>query len=94
MTTSPEPSPFAFRYAASPAAARMTTERFIRIGPAPSSPRSPAVPNWSVPANRAASSSVSPPARSPASSVRVSGSGSSASHASARVISSVRSEAT
>ena len=44
------------RYAASPAAARMTTTRFIRFGPAPTAPRSPAVPNSRVPANRSARS--------------------------------------
>ena len=46
------------RYAASPAAARVTTTRFIRLEPAPSSPRSPAVPNSSVPSNRSASSAA------------------------------------
>ena len=44
--------PASRRYAASPAAARITTTRFIRLGPAPSAPRSPAVPNSRVPANR------------------------------------------
>ena len=58
-------SPWACRYAVRPAAARITTERFIRCGPAPSSPRSPAVPNSSSPQNRSArSASASPsPAR-------------------------------
>ena len=38
----------------------MTTTRFIRLEPAPSSPRSPAVPNSSVPSNRSARSAASP----------------------------------
>ncbi|CAM5441462.1 hypothetical protein SGLAM104S_01874 [Streptomyces glaucescens] len=76
--------PFLFRYAARPAAARMTTERFMRIGAAPSSPRRPAVPNWRVPPKRAVSSWTSWASMSPASSSRVSGSGSSVSQAWAR----------
>src|SRR5665647_1473116 len=72
-----------FRYAVSPAAARITTERFIRLGPAPSAPRSPAVPNSSMPTNRSARSA--PASASPAaaaaitasSSARVAASGSS-----------------
>ena len=39
---------------ASPAAARRTSARFMRFGPAPSAPRSPAVPNWSRAPNRSA----------------------------------------
>ena len=49
-----------FRYAANPAAARRTTIRFIRLGPAPSAPRRPAVPNSRVPSKRSASSGVGP----------------------------------
>ena len=52
-------APWSMRYAASPAAARSTTTRFIRFGPAPSAPRSPAVPNSSVPSNRSARSAGS-----------------------------------
>jgi len=39
-----------------PAAACVTTTRFMRAGPGPSGPRSPAVPNSSGPANAAVSS--------------------------------------
>ena len=74
-------APVARRYAARPAAARVTTTRFIRLGPAPSAPRSPAVPNWRVPSNRSISSAVSPAPINAASSARVTGSGSSASQA-------------
>ena len=56
MTTARPPR--LFTYAARPAAARMTTTRFIRFGPAPSAPRNPAVPNSSRPAKRSASSLV------------------------------------
>ena len=52
------PGTWSRRHAARPAAARITTARFIRFGPAPSSPRRPAVPNCSEPANRSASSSL------------------------------------
>ena len=61
-----------------------TSTRFIRVGPAPSSPRSPAVPNSSRPAKRAARSATataSPGRRaatSASSSARVTGSGSCA----------------
>ena len=59
----------------------MTTARFIRLGPAASSPRSPAVPNSSRPANRSvrsarAASSVSAASSSAVSSSRVRASGS------------------
>ena len=85
-TTTLDP-PCARRYAASPAAARMTTARFIRFEPAPRVPRRPAVPNSSLPENRssrsamAASSADSARSMSSVSSGRVSGSGSSASQA-------------
>ncbi len=80
--------PPACRYATSPAAARITTARFMRFGPAPRMPRSPAVPNWSMPAKRSARSSaalVLPPRAASitaARSSRIAGSGSSASQAS------------
>src|SRR5665648_859408 len=76
-------------FARDTAAVRMTTARFIRLGPPPSAPRSPAVPNSRNPANRSASSAraavriVSSSLVSPARSSRsvrcraVSGSGSS-----------------
>ena len=38
-------------YAASPAAVRPTTARFMRDGPGPTGPRNPAVPNWRKPLN-------------------------------------------
>ena len=76
------------RYAARPAAARSTTTRFIRLGPAPRAPRSPAVPNSSVPAKRSARSSSSAPPSTAAmiasSSARVASSGSSSAQARAR----------
>ena len=50
---------------AMPAAARITTARFMRFGPAPSAPRSPAVPNSRSAANRSARSATA--AASPAS---------------------------
>ena len=88
MTTVPPAAPVSRRYAARPAAARMTTTRFIRLGPAPSAPRRPAVPNSRVPAKRSARSAASPPASTSAttasSSARVTGSGSSAAQARAR----------
>ena len=77
------------RNAVSPAAARITTARFIRLGPPPNSPRRPAVPNCSMPENRSAKSSSARADSSPGSCVastrsvscfRVSGSGSSAIH--------------
>ena len=49
-TTDPRPWPVATRWAASPAAARVTTTRFIRFGPAPSAPR--AGPRCRTPACR------------------------------------------
>src|SRR5690606_1004618 len=65
--------------AASPAVARMTTARFIRLGPAPISPRSPAVPNSRRAPNRSASAARSgpppPPPSRPASPARASGPG-------------------
>src|SRR4051794_22691424 len=79
-------------YDASPAAARMTTTRFIRLGPAPSAPRSPAVPNSRVPAKRSARSCSSPrsaAAITSSSSARVCASGSSAAQARASSIRSV-----
>ena len=87
-TTTGPVAPCSCRYAASPAAARITTTRFIRLGPAPTAPRSPAVPNSRLPANRSARSAESaPPATSAmicSSSVRVASSGSSAAQARAR----------
>src|SRR5215213_5468693 len=81
-------APRSRRYAARPAAARCTTTRFIRFGPAPSAPRSPAVPNSSVPSNRSARSVGSPPAATSAtirsSSALVRSSGSCAAHSRAR----------
>ena len=46
-------------HAASPAAARRTSARFMRFGPAPSAPRSPAVPNCRRAPNRSARPSAS-----------------------------------
>ena len=66
--------------AARPAAARITVTRFIRLGPAPSSPLSPAVPNSSLLPKRSRSSASSPESSSATNSARVSGSGSCASH--------------
>src|SRR3954453_4882758 len=68
-----------------PAAARITVTRFMRFGPAPSSPRRPAVPNSSLAPNRSASASGS--SGRVRSSARVSGSGSCSSHSSARALS-------
>src|SRR5699024_1221864 len=92
MTTCAPPSP---SQPATPAAARITTTRFIRLGPAPNAPRKPAVPNSSRVSKRSASSTCA--ASSPAStrannadsSSRVTGSGSWASHARARATVSV-----
>src|SRR5438094_8183407 len=79
MTTESVPvAPFSRRYAARPAAARSTTTRFIRLGPAPSAPRSPAVPNSRVPSKRSPSAVASPASTSCSSSERVTGSGSCA----------------
>src|SRR6266508_1044415 len=83
ITTGPVVRPFAFRYAHRPAAARITTTRFIRFGPAPIAPRSPAVPNSSFAPNRSAVPASSPASSSARSSARVSGSGSSANQYSA-----------
>ena len=63
--------PCSWRYAARPAAARITTTRFIRLGPAPSSPRRPAVPNSRVPSKRSARSAGSPPASTSAMSLEL-----------------------
>ena len=74
------------RYAAMPAAARETVTRFIRCGPGPMRPRSPAVPNSRGPRKASAISAcaVASPAAAASSSrcnsARVAGSGSSASH--------------
>ena len=92
--TTPRTAAFSIRPAASssssqrprPAAAWRTTSRFIRIEPAPTAARSPAVPNCNRPSNRAARSSRADWSPAPAdsisdeSSVRRSSSGSAASH--------------
>ena len=67
-----------------PAAAWRTTSRFMRIDPAATAARRPAVPNCNRPSNRAASSAASPDraaAISDESSSRMSASGSASSHA-------------
>src|SRR5690606_11148057 len=76
------------RYAARPAVVRITTMRFIRLGPAPSRPRSPAVPNSSRLPNRSRSPSSSSASRSARTSRRVTGSGSSSAQARANARSS------
>ena len=81
------------RYAASPDAAWATITRFIRFGPAPSSPRSPAVPNCRRWAKRSSSPAVSSASIRPCSSSRVTGSGSWLSQSRARSRSSMRSDA-
>ena len=81
------PSTASSRYAASPALARRTVATFIRVGPAPSRPRSPAVPKPRPPAKRAASSSAAPASSSARSSACASGSGSSAIQRSTRSVS-------
>src|SRR5438552_1096085 len=68
---------FAFKYVASPAVVRMTTARFIRFGPAPMTPRRPAVPNSNFAPKRSAISFSSPAFNSASSSARVASSGSS-----------------
>ena len=54
--TRPPEWPLAASQAANPAAAWVTTTRFMQAGPGPMGPRRPAVPNSSGPANAAASS--------------------------------------
>ena len=54
------PAPWPAGGAPGPAVARRTVTRFMRIGPAAISPRSPAVPNWSRPAKRSAERAPSP----------------------------------
>ena len=82
----PRPAAARAASAASPAVVRRTTATFIPFGPARTGPRSPAVPNRSVPAMRSARSAaasrspVSAAASTRCSSTRVSGSGSSAIH--------------
>ena len=84
------PGVFATRYSARPAVVCRTTSRFMRIGPAPITPRRPAVPNARRPPKRSPSSAAavaSPRAAASMiapSSAQVSGSQSEASQARAR----------